>query len=440
MLKIALIGRPNVGKSTLFNRLVGNKKAITDPTPGVTRDRHVGRATLGKLEFDIIDTAGLDNEEAALTKAMMQQTEKAVEEADAVFMMVDGRAGLHPLDRHFAKWLHKKGKPVTLLINKCEGRTATLEEFYKLGLGDPLVISAEHGTGLQDIHEVLEKLGAEPESEEQEQAREEEIYIGICGKPNAGKSTLLNAILGEERVLVSDIAGTTRDAITVPFTHRGRKLKLVDTAGMRRKSRIDDTLEKASVAGALETIRYANVIILLIDGTHPLEKQDLSIADLVLSEGRGLVIGINKWDLVPDQDAYRKAIYARLDVTLAQVKDVPCVMLSAANGKGVRKLLDTTLETYDKWNTRIPTSQLNRWFTEAIAYQPPPLVKGKAVKPRYITQTKTRPPTFLMFTSSPTGLPESYRRFLLNELAKTFELQGIPLRLQVRKKENPYAN
>ncbi|MEI7610685.1 MAG: ribosome biogenesis GTPase Der, partial [Rhodospirillaceae bacterium] len=418
---VAIVGRPNVGKSTLFNRLAGKKLALVDDTPGVTRDWRAAGARVGGLEFEVVDTAGLEEVfDDSLEARMRRQTERAIERADVVLLVIDARTGLTPLDRHFAQWLRKAGTPVVLVANKCEGRAGTpgLLESYELGLGDPVPLSAEHGEGLADLVEALLPFAPpEPEDEPEtvevplpsaiagdegfsdadEEERPEEatrpLNLAIVGRPNVGKSTLLNALIGEERVLTGPEAGMTRDAISVEWRWRDRVVKLVDTAGMRRRARIDDKLEKLAVADTLRVIRLAEVVILVIEAAAGLDRQDLTIARLVLEEGRALVLALNKWDAVTDRDAALRQMRDRLETSLPQARGLATVTVSALNHQGLEPLLDTVIRTHGLWNRRIGTSKLNGWLHEAIARHPPPLVDGRRVKLRYATMIKARPPT-----------------------------------------------
>lgn len=455
MFKVAIIGRPNVGKSTLFNKLTGSKKALVDPRPGATRDRRDGTASYGDFEYTIVDTAGLEVAAAKSIEAlMMAQTEKAIEEADVLLMVVDGREGLTAHDTHFIKKVRKSGKPVILVANKCEvrsvGQTA-VAEFTRLGFGEPLLISAEHSVGIPVISEAImekaKKAGAlkeKDEFDEEEAPTEDEeggpIKIAIIGRPNVGKSTLLNQILGEERVVASPIAGTTRDAISVPFNFRGTEMELWDTAGMRRKSRIDDSLEQQSVYDSLRAIRFAHVVILVLDSELTLDKQDLILADHVIQEGRVLILALNKWDKIKEPQKVLRDIYDRLEKSLGQIRGLPSVPISALTGHHVEKLLRTTLEFYEKWNTRITTGSLNRWLEGVVEEHSPPMVKGRQVHLRYATQTKTRPPSFIVFSSNSAEMPESYLRYLRHSLQQSFDLGGIPIRLMLRTKKNPYVD
>ncbi|TAH68389.1 MAG: ribosome biogenesis GTPase Der [Rhodopseudomonas palustris] len=449
----AIIGRPNVGKSTLFNRLVGQKLALVDDTPGVTRDRREGEARLGDLRFTIIDTAGLDEgPKGSLTARMQQQTETAIELADALFFVIDARAGLTPNDRAFADFARRANKPVILLANKSEGKQGEIGamESYALGLGDPVMISAEHGEGMGELYDAVRELLPEPPEEDEEpealgELTDEEIAkrpirVAIVGRPNAGKSTTINHLLGEERLLTSPEAGTTRDSIAVEVVYRGRRFKIFDTAGLRRRSRIEEKLEKLSVADALRAVRFAEVVVLMLDSQTKFEEQDLRIADLIEREGRALVIAVNKWDLVDRQPGQIGALRTEADHWLPQVKGVPIVAMSGLMGEGIERLMKAIEEAYTIWNRRIPTAALNRWFEQAVQTNPPPAVSGRRLKLNYITQTKARPPSFVVFCSRADAVPESYLRYLINSLRSGFELPGTPVRITLREKANPFAH
>lgn len=443
---VAIVGRPNVGKSTLFNRLIGKRLALVDDTPGVTRDRREGEGRLGPLRFRVIDTAGLEEaDEGTMERRMRQQTEAALADADVTLFMVDARSGLTPMDRHFADWLRRQDKPVLLVANKTEGRQGELGamEAWELGLGEPILISAEHGEGLSGLYDAI--TGALPEGvgdEDEDEDREEggPIQIAIVGRPNAGKSTLINRLIGAERLLTGPEAGLTRDSISVPWEWEGRKFKLVDTAGMRRKSRVDGKLEKLSVAESLRAIRLAQVVVLVLDGTLGLDKQDLTIADHVISEGRALVIAVNKWDVIDDRAMALQAIEDRLQISLPQVKGLPVVTLSALTGRHAERLLPAVIQIYESWNKRVSTGALNRWLEEATERHPPPAVNGRRLRLRYGTQIKSRPPTFAFFVTRPAELPDSYARYLANSLREVFEMPGTVIRVLLRKQKNPYVD
>lgn len=456
---VAIIGRPNVGKSTLFNRLVGKRLALVDDTPGVTRDRREGEGHLGPLEFRVIDTAGLEEGKGAeLSARMRRQTDAALEDADIILFMIDARAGVTPLDRHFADWVRRMSMPTILLANKCEGHVgkANLHESYALGLGDPVAFSAEHAEGIGDLYDAVEslvrELGLEPEPEdddfndrEPDVVREEEdlppkvVQIAIVGRPNAGKSTLVNRLLGEDRQITGPEAGLTRDSIALEWMWKDRPVRLFDTAGLRRKARVQDKLEKLSVADALRAVQYAHLVVVMVDATLGFEKQDLTIADLVIREGRALVIAVNKMDEVDDRQAALAEIDDALMRSLPQVRGVPVVPISALTGAGVDRLMPAVMKMFDIWNRRISTSALNRWLEEVVAHHPPPTDKGRRVKIRFASQVKARPPTFVFFVNRPQSMPQSYLRYLANELRADFKLDGVPLRLLTRRGQNPYA-
>jgi GTP-binding protein len=451
---IAIIGRPNVGKSTLFNRLVGQKLALVDDEPGVTRDRREGEARLGDLEFTVIDTAGLDEgARGSLTARMQEQTETAIALADALMFVIDARAGLTPNDRAFADFARRADKPVILVANKAEGKHGELGamESYALGLGDPIEISAEHGEGLSDLYDALRVLMPEPvdEAEEfhdddiieaDEDVAKRPIRVAIVGRPNAGKSTLINHLLGEERLLTSPEAGTTRDSISVEIKWKDRDFRVFDTAGLRRRSRIEEKLEKLSVADALRAVRFAEVVVLTIDAQHKFEEQDLRIADLIEREGRALVIAVNKWDLMAAKPAQISALRSEADHLLPQVRGVPVIAVSGLMGEGIDRLMGAIEEAYAVWNKRVATAALNRWFEQAVDANPPPAVSGRRLKLNYITQTKARPPSFVVFCSRADAVPQSYLRYLVNSLREVFELPGTPVRITLREKANPFAH
>jgi GTP-binding protein len=448
---IAIIGRPNVGKSTLFNRLVGQKLALVDDAPGVTRDRREGEARLGDLRFTVIDTAGLDEgAKGSLTARMQEQTETAIGLADALMFVIDARAGLTPNDHTFADYARRADKPVVLLANKSEGKHGEIGamEAYALGLGDPLQISAEHGEGMSDLYDALRVLMPEPaeeDEEDDEEIAEEElatrpIRVAVVGRPNAGKSTLINRLLGEERLLTSAEAGTTRDSIAVEITWNGRDFRVFDTAGLRRRSRIEEKLEKLSVADALRAVRFAEVVVLMMDTQNKFEEQDLRIADLIEREGRALVIAINKWDLVATKSGAISALRTEADHLLPQVRGTPLVAVSGLMGEGIDHLMRAIEDAYAVWNRRVPTAALNRWFEQAVDANPPPAVSGRRLKLNYITQAKARPPSFVLFCSRADAVPQSYLRYLVNSLREYFELPGTPVRISLREKANPFAH
>jgi GTP-binding protein len=448
---IAIIGRPNVGKSTLFNRLVGQKLALVDDEPGVTRDRREGEARLGDLQFTIIDTAGLDEgAKGSLTARMQEQTETAIGLADALMFVVDARAGLTPNDRAFADFARRANKPVLLLANKSEGKHGEIGamESYALGLGDPIQISAEHGEGMGDLYDALRDLMPEVEEELEdsddleadEGDTQRPIRVAIVGRPNAGKSTLINHLLGEERLLTSSEAGTTRDSIAVEIDWQGRGFRVFDTAGLRRRSRIEEKLEKLSVADALRAVRFAEVVVLMMDAQNRFEEQDLRIADLIEREGRAIVLAVNKWDLMDRQPNQISALRTDADHWLPQVKGAPIVAVSGLMGEGVDRLMSAIEDAYAVWNKRVPTAALNRWFEQAVAANPPPAVSGRRLKLNYITQSKARPPSFVLFCSRADAVPQSYLRYLVNSLREVFGLPGTPVRIALREKANPFAH
>ena len=450
---IAIVGRPNVGKSTLFNRLAGRRLALVDPMPGLTRDRKEADADILGEPMRIVDTAGLeDSDPSTISGKMRQQTLKGIRHADLVLFLIDARAGVTPLDRAFAELVRETGVPALAVANKCEGKAAEsgYYEAFSLGLGEPVAISAEHGEGMSDLGmeilarlrsgaDVTENAAEDEDSASEPEAKTKPIRIAVVGRPNAGKSTLVNALIGEDRLITSPEPGTTRDSIAVDLTFEGTKLKLFDTAGLRRKSRVTEAAEKLSVGDALNAIRFAEVVILLVDATHPFESQDLQIGELVVNEGRALLIGVNKWDLIEDRAETLRNIRAVAEHTFADVKGIAIVPVSAQSGKGLDKLLTATMEVYEAWNRRLSTAGLNRWLSEALQRHPPPAQAGKRIKLRYVTQASSRPPTFVAFCSKPEGLPKSYVRYLINGIREAFDLPGTPIRFQLRKGENPYA-
>ena len=437
---VAIVGRPNVGKSTLFNRLVGRRAALVAPMPGVTRDRREGWARIGPLRFRAIDTAGL--EEAApetIAGRMMAQTERALAEADAALLLIDGRAGVTPADAFFAKQLRRLRVPIVLAVNKCEGGAAEggIAESHALGLGQPIPISAEHGEGLADLYDALSPFDSE--AAEGAAGADDVLRLAIVGRPNVGKSTLLNRLVGEARVITGAEPGLTRDSIAVRWSYEGRAVELVDTAGLRRRAKTVAPLDKLSSRDAERALGQAAVVLVVFDATDPAGRQDMAIAARVADEGRALVILLNKWDLVRDRAAARRAVRDRLEAALAQVKEIPLVTCSALTGAGAGKIMPAAFAAFETWNRRIPTAALNRWLAGAVDHHPPPLVAGRRLKLRYITQVKARPPTFALFASKPTALPESYRRYLVNGIGAEFGLAGVPIRLLLRAGKNPYA-
>lgn len=454
---VVIVGRPNVGKSTLFNRLVGKKLALVDDQPGVTRDRRFGDATLLGLDFQIVDTAGWEDENVkTLSGKMRQQTMAALEGADAALFVIDARAGLSPLDEEIGNWLREQEVPVIIVANKAEGRAADggIYESFALGLGDPVPLSAEHGTGVADLFDALrphiefkqpEEL-PEWEGEEGEDPPLGPLKLAIVGRPNAGKSTLINRLLGEDRLLTGPEAGVTRDSIAVdwewkdPKSGETREIKLIDTAGMRKRAKVVEKLEKLSVADARRAVDFAEVVVLLLDATQGLEHQDLKIAAMAVEEGRALMIAINKWDIAEDASSLFNGIKFALEEGLAQVKGLPVVSVSAITGRGLDQMIGAAFDLRDMWSKRVPTAALNRWFDDAMMNNPPPAPKGRRIKLRYITQAATRPPRFVVFGTRLDMLPTSYERYLINGIRKTFGLEGVPVRVNLRSPKNPYKD
>jgi GTP-binding protein len=450
---VVIVGRPNVGKSTLFNRLIGKRLALVDDTPGVTRDRREGDGRLFDLEFRVVDTAGLE-EEAPETLAgrMRAQTHAAIEEADVALMVIDARAGVTPLDRHFAQWLRQQDVPALLLANKAEGKAASpgIMEAYALGLGEPVPVSAEHGEGMADLFEALrplldplmpqadDELPEETEEERDARLAAEPLKLAIVGRPNAGKSTLINTLLGQDRLVTGPEAGITRDSITIDWQWQGREVRLIDTAGLRRKAKVVEKLERLSAADTKHSIDFAEVVVLLLDATLGLEGQDLRIADMVLQEGRALLIVLNKWDVAEDQSRLFQGVKKALEDGLSQIKGVPLLTVSGKTGKGLDAMIKAAFEAREGWSRRVPTSRLNRWFEAALDRNPPPAPGGKRIKLRYITQANTRPPAFVIFGNRLDDLPDSYRRYLMNSLRDDIGFGGVPIRLNLRSRSNPF--
>lgn len=476
---VAIVGRPNVGKSTLFNRLVGRKLAIVDDTPGVTRDRREGTGRIGDLTFNLVDTAGYeDANDDSLEARMRRQTEMAIAEADIILFMVDARSGITPTDEHFARLLRRANKDIHVVANKAEGKAADagLLEAYSLGFGEAIPLSAEHGLGLADLYTVISQAVDQAEEAKAEAERDEFDYdmvqkpqvdvdvnedegedqagdtapmrwnpdrylnVAIVGRPNAGKSTLINRMVGEERLLTGPEAGITRDSIMVPWEWEGRVVNLVDTAGIRRKARVQGKLEKLSVADSLRSIQYAEIVVLLLDATIPFEKQDLALADLVEREGRAMVIAVNKWDLIEDKNAKLAELREQCERLLPQLRGIPLVTLSGLQGRNIDRLMKAIFDIERVWNVKIRTAKLNRWLADLVERHPPPAVSGRRLKLRYMTQAKTRPPSFIVFASRPDALPKAYQRYLVNGLRTDFGLFGTPIRLWVRGGKNPYVD
>jgi GTP-binding protein len=441
--RIAIVGRPNVGKSTLFNRLVGRRMAIVDNTPGVTRDRKEAEIRLGGRDITFVDTAGL--EEAApdtIPGRMRASSEAAIRQADVVLFVVDARAGMTPADRAFGDLLRRLPVPVLLVANKTEGRqgAAAAMEAYELGLGEPHAVSAEHGEGISALVAEILALLPEPPEEDAADDPERPLRLAIIGRPNAGKSTLLNALIGEERMITGPEPGLTRDSVAVEWRDRtGGRVRLVDTAGLRKKARIEDALEKMSTAASIAALKECEVAILVLDALLGMEEQDLRLARLAEREGRAVVIAANKWDAVEDREAARRALSDVLEASLAQSRGVPVVPLSALTGRGLDKLMPAVRAAYERWNRRIPTGELNRWFERIQAKHQPPMVEGKRIKLRYATMPKARPPTIVIFGTRAELLPEDWRRYAVNAFREAFDMPGVPIRVQMRGTENPYA-
>ena len=440
---VAIVGRPNVGKSTLFNRLVGRRVALVDDRPGVTRDRREGEGKLLGLEFRVMDTAGFEDEDpASLPGRMRRQTEAAVREADVALFLIDAREGVTPMDEEIARWLRAEDTPVVVAANKAEGRggEAGRMEAFAFGFGEPIAISAEHGEGVVDLFESLRPFVEREDADEDEDEAAEggPLKLAIVGRPNAGKSTLVNRMLGEERMITGPEAGITRDSISLDWEWQGRPVRLVDTAGLRRRSKVDDKLERLSAADTRRSIDMAEVVVLLLDATRGLEAQDLRIADQVVEEGRALLIALNKWDVAENASSLFNGVKAALEEGLSQLKGVPVLTVSAVTGKGIDTLLQVAFDLRDSWSKRVGTGELNRWFSQAVEANPPPAPGGKRIKLRYITQVKSRPPSFVVFGTRVDQLPESYRRYLLNSMRRDLGLGPVPLRLTMRAPKNPF--
>ena len=443
-LKVAIIGRPNVGKSTLFNRLAGRRIALVHDNPGVTRDRKIVDITFRDLDLELIDTAGFEiGDEKSMETRMLLQTKQAIKDADICLFVFDAKTGLHPYDETLSSIVRQSRKKVILLANKCENKKEadSIFEAYKLGLGEPIAISAEHGLGIDDLYETLSTFYQE-KSDESEKSKMEEnhaVKIAFVGRPNVGKSTLVNALLGDERLLTGPEAGLTRDSIEISFQYKDQPFCLVDTAGLRKQAKITDSLERLSALSTQKAAFSAEVVVLVLDADMVLDKQDLTIARQVIDEGRALVIAVNKWDIADRKETIKK-LNDKLQASLAQVSGIQSVTISALKKEGLNKLMDAVLETYKRWNTRVPTALLNQWFRDVQEQNQPPLGKNKRrIKLKYITQARIRPPSFFIFSSNPEGLPESYLRYLASSLRDTFDFKGVPIRIKVRKSDNPYA-
>ena len=440
---IALIGRPNVGKSTLFNRLSTRKKAIVHDKPGVTRDRKYSDAKIGPMEFTVVDTPGLEeSEEGKLEHRMMQQTMISIAEADLVCLIIDNESGITPTDRFFAEFVRKYSKKQILIANKSEKQFIHDQAYYKLGFGSPVPISAEHGQGMADLYDAIsEQIDTEEGDEVSDPFTGDNIQIVIAGRPNAGKSTFVNSIVGSERMLTGPEAGITRESVEISWQYKEHNMKLIDTAGLRKRSNVKQSLEKMSTGDAIGSIKFANTVILMLDATIALEQQDLTIANYVIDQGRSLVIAVNKWDLVRKRREYEEEFEYKLSTHLPQVKDVPVVYLSALDNNKTLSVLDKCIEIYKLWNKKISTSKLNDWLSFALEKHPLPIQKklGRRVRIKYITQTKTRPPTFKLFTNDPSSITDAYKKYLINSLRGDFDMPGVPIRIQFVKSDNPYA-
>lgn len=456
MKKIAIIGRPNVGKSTLFNRLVGRRVALVHNQPGMTRDRREEQVSLYDLNFQIIDTAGLaDPDDSRLTKAMFDQTMIAVKEADIVLFVIDSREGCTPYDKELANALRKAGKPIIVIANKAEGNFEQfgISEATSLSLGEVIPMSAEHGIGTGDLYQTLcpyfadelksnedDFLDEVPDTEPDVDIKSPKpIQLAIVGRPNVGKSTLINKLIGENRLLTADMPGVTRDAISIDWSYEGRAIRLIDTAGIRRRSKVTESTERLAILDTDKSIQFTEVAILVIDSTCPFEKQDLSIAEDLSREGRAVVIALNKWDLIQDKTKLLKELHETIETHLSQIKGVSLIPISAERGKNLEALMDAVLKVYQLWNMRISTAKLNKWLEFAICAHPAPAINGRRIKIKYMTQIKTRPPTFALFASQAEELPGSYTRYLVNSLRKDFNLPGIPIRIHVKGSKNPYV-
>ena len=450
---LAIVGRPNTGKSTLFNRLVGKRLALVDDRPGVTRDLREGEGRLGDLRFTVIDTAGLETEtDDSLPGRMRRLTERAIAEADACLFLIDARAGLMPLDRDLAEMLRRSGRPVILAANKSEGRAAEAGywDAFELGLGEPIALSGEHGEGMGELHAALlpvaeaaearaDATAFDPDATDDPLAERRPMQIAVTGRPNAGKSTLINTLAGRDRLLTGPEAGITRDAISVPVEWGGRRYRIWDTAGLRKKAKVQETLDRLSTGDALRAIRFAEVVVVLMEAEHAFETQDLRIADLAEREGRAVVLAVNKWDIAEDRQALQKELRLRAEELLPQLRGVPVVTISGLTGRGLDRLREAIDRAHAIWNTRVSTSKLNDWLHAQVEAHPPPAPRGRRLKLRFMTQVRTRPPGFVIFCSRAEELPDSYARYLVNGLRRDFGLDGVPIRLTFRKGDNPYA-
>lgn len=449
---LAIVGRPNVGKSTLFNRLAGKPLAIVDDRPGVTRDRREARGRIGDLELRLVDTAGYEDNKAGIEARMRAQTEAALDEADVCIFLIDGREGVTAMDERFADILRRHHIPVILAVNKCEGSKGEYGamEAWKLGMEEPVPISAAHGEGMGDLYsrltgalkQVRARIRSELEAQGLTGEEDEEgapLRLAVAGRPNVGKSTLINALIGEERLITGPEAGLTRDAIAVQWEWDGRRVRLHDTAGLRKRGKVDDRLERMSAADTLRAIKFAEIVLLLVDAERPFEKQDLTIADKVVTEGRGLIVLITKWDLIEDKQAKLVELREEFERLLPQIKGAPLIPISSISGRGLDKIMPAVSELHKNWDVKVKTRDLNDWLAEMVQRHPPPAVDGRRVKPRYLSQTKARPPTFVLMASRASQLPDSYKRYLMNGLREAFDLPGVPIRLIVKGQKNPYA-
>ncbi len=449
---LAIVGRPNVGKSTLFNRLAGKPLAIVDDRPGVTRVRREARGRIGDLELRLVDTAGYEDDKAGIEARMRAQTEAALDEADVCVFLIDGREGITAMDERFAEVLRKSHKPVILAVNKCEGAKGEYGamEAWKLGMGEPVPVSAAHGEGMGDLYARLtdaieaaqDRIRAEMEADGYGEGDDEEdppLRLAVAGRPNVGKSTLINALIGEDRLITGPESGLTRDAIAVEWEWDGQRVRLHDTAGLRKRGKVDDRLERMSAADTLRAIKFAEIVLLLVDAERPFEKQDLTIADRVVTEGRGLVVLITKWDLIEDKQAKLAELREEFERLLPQIKGAPLIPISSISGRGLEKIMPAVSALHKNWDVKVKTRDLNDWLAEMVQRHPPPAVDGRRVKPRYLSQTKARPPTFVLMASRAAHLPDSYKRYLINGLREAFDLPGVPIRLIVNGQKNPYA-